>query len=185
MKPKIKPTTRQDELMRAFNFNEDDLEANREGRISNTHGQKILERERKQWQYPMYSGCFIALLPMIGMAIIVSPVLLLSLNAHIKDFAPLALVFAPIAFIGLNMLHHGYLKRKSIKSDIDLKQVEALQGIAVVDIGERERKPKLTISDYQFDVPRNALLRIKHLEPHIVYFLPRSKIIVSVEVVES
>lgn len=178
----VKVSPRQQELMNVFGFTQSDLETNREGRLTKFQAQKVMKRESNRWKVPMFAGLFIVLLPMICL---ISPVFILSLPVRSNGLVPLTLLFSPIVFAGLVFFRQGFFRRQHIKSDINLGRVEAVQGIAIVDISDRNHTPKLTIQNHHFAVSRNALLRIKHLEPHIVYFLPRSKIIVSVEVVES
>lgn len=176
MKTKMKATTRQDELMYAFDFTEEDLEVNREGKIFVGQGQKVMNRENKRWRIMIFGGLAIA-------AFFTScPVFAWIVDGRLEG----SLVFAGVIYGigGLVGIGYGFHQWQLINSDFNVGKVEAVQGIAVIDADSRG-KQVVMIGSLQLKAKRDALLRIKHLEPHIVYFLPRSKIIVSVEVVEN
>jgi hypothetical protein len=174
MKTKIKATTRQEELMYAFNFSDADLEANREGRFTEEHRLKVSNRESTR-------GIGLVLVGIIA-GIMWTAWFLAALSSPNTE---LYMYLVLIIFIGLSctLVAAGYVENSITHSEIDFSRVEAVQGIAVID-AELRGKQVVKIGSLQFKANRDALLRIKHLEPHIVYFLPRSKIIVSVEVVE-
>jgi hypothetical protein len=177
MKTKIKATTRQEELMYAFNFSDADLEANREGRVGESRYRAIVKQRQSQGT----SGEFLG-----AISIIIAILILFWGGTRIfTDTSLSALVFS-IVGVSFFSVVGGILilsKDTSSKRKVSPEElaVESVQGIVVLD----ELKGGFSIGSLFFKVERHALLRIKHLEPHIVYFLPRSKIIVSVEVVES
>lgn len=174
MKMKNKSMSRQRELMKVFDFAESDLAKNRVGKLANYQGRRVIDRERWYCNEPIIPGLGFGFFASLGIA------------ALMKD-APMdeVLIFLVLTLgMSLGLFAQSANRWFSIWSDVNRGEVSSTRGIVTVDIGDRRHKPKLSIGSLQLKANRNALLRIKHLEPHIVYFLPRSKIIVSVEVVE-
>lgn len=185
--PKIntpKVSLRQQELMYVFNFSWRDLEANRRGEVPDAQRVRLLNRESKRWQQPLVVG-LVLIVASAMCGLITIGFMNLESNLRYSETIQFWFFFAILIFIGVLMEIDGFSKMRRLKKSIQSDGIKSVQGIAIVDIGDNRRKPQLTINDYHFVLSRRAILRIKHLEPHIVYFLPRSKIIVSVEVVES
>jgi hypothetical protein len=173
-KLKAKVLTRQEELMLALDVTEDDILANRNGQLLPEHKQKIFKRESRRL-VPI--GC--GTLTILGLIFLVIMVIR---NEGADDGF---ILLCEIIGLALMMISLGGFQaiRKLIqfRQDMQAGIVESIQGLAVVEAG---RGYSLSMNDVRFEAPQQAILRIKHLEPHIIHYLPRSKIVVSVETVE-
>jgi hypothetical protein len=181
--PKNKMLSRQQELMNAFDFTMRDLAANREGTITETHKRAVLRREQQRWMLYIYLllGCIFLSLLFWGIAqnnpdggFVMSYI-----------YVGAVYVFPLIALALLPFFLWGFFVRHRIGNELKREQVAVLQGIAVVDTSyERRQYGDVTVNNTKLNAKRDAVLRIKHLEPHIIYYLPRTKVILSVEAIE-
>jgi hypothetical protein len=179
---KNKLLSRQEELMYGFQFSEADLEANREGHLTEHQRKIILERERPDWLFYYGMGIFGILFGFVTVPVIAD------MFKHPEDnlVYNLFVVFIICLVVGgsIYALRLGPKSRKALLQDLEDGIAKSVQGLALVDPGYRRVQATITVNEFKFKAPRDAILRVKHLEPHIFYYLPRSKIILSVEVVE-
>jgi hypothetical protein len=133
-----------------------------------------------------YNGCgslvFGFIFGAIGVAALSVPVNLL-FNPPIAwgEFigtSVLGLIFAAIGFIALAL---RAVKRRNIDADIANNRLSTMQGIAVVTTGDNDTKGYLEVNEQRFDVSKDVLKRIQHLEPYLVHYLQESKVIVSMQ----
>ena len=169
-KPKSKILTRQEELMLALNITEDDIIANRNGQLLPEHRKTILKREKHR---NPFVGCgALVILGMLFLAVI-----------GFRDEGITGCISVTLVIIMLLAVEVPEARKLiQFRQDMQAGVVESLQGLAVVEAG---RGYSLSMNDIRFEAPQQVMLRIKHLEPHIFHYLPKSKIIVSVEVVEA
>lgn len=170
-KIKNKALTRQEELMEALNITEDDIAANREGRITSTQQQKLKKRGRIRLMFIVLGAIFLLVLGIY------------TVNVFLREGIT-GNSIPPAMSFGIGLLIELIVIWVVGKFGNDVKEghVEAIQGLAVVKSGETY---SLSVNNIRFNAPQKAIIRIKHLEPHIVYYLPRSKVVLSVEVVEA
>lgn len=178
MKAKTKLHNRQQLLMNAFDFRAKDLKANQSGKLT-------LHQRQKHRNSNIFHGCawisigLLLLLPAV-------PFFVLSLiTMDVRNLTFSASLFAiAIAFIGLSIAGIGLINLVFSNRDIQSLEVKKIQGLAVVNTPAKAES-SLSINNIKFKLPGKKIATIKPLEPHIVYYLPKSKIIVSVEAMES
>jgi hypothetical protein len=186
-KAKSKTLSRQQELMRAFDFTMRDLAANREGTITESHKKALLKRERRRLLFFTRA----VLIPVAVAIPILIIVVWLMFKVPLQEVLFSTSTLLWLGFLGVFTLPFmpfilwEWFSRYRVVSELNKEQIKRVQGLAVIDVSN-EQLPyaDVTINNIKMSAIRDAVLRIKHLEPHIVYYLPRSKIVVSVETVE-
>jgi hypothetical protein len=180
MAEKTKRLSRQKELCFALGFNEQDLALNRKGRMSERQKERASQRERINSKSLFAFTVFCICLAFISFSIFI---------VVASKFAPETVSILPIPFlmsiIGLWITWDLMRDYRAMKSDFQNGKLKSIEGLAIVDIGHRNKEASLTINGMRFHPNRNTLLRIKQLEPHIVYYVPKSKVVVAVEVLEN
>jgi len=158
----------------------DDLAENQSGRISERQKTKL--NAEKRYKLAFLALGIIATVGVVGYVIARLVMLLVTggmgqvfSSSEIMVLAMLV-IFAPIEY----RLLRGFWR---FSQDVSEGQVESVQGLAVVKSGASSAS-KLFIHDVQYNVSQKTILLIKHLEPHILHYLPRSKAVLSIEVVE-
>ena len=170
-----KTTTPQQELMKCLNFTAKDLAMNQMGKLSERQKQHIYWLEQYRWTRPLILSAILGLLLLTDAGYISA-----SLMLYDKDTIPQGAMLAIIVLLMLIMW--GIFETVASYRDVQhkiLSDVTGVQGIAIVDM-----RGFLQIGNETFFLPHETLLRIKHLEPHVVYYLPRWKQILSIEVFE-
>ncbi|MDQ7027116.1 MAG: hypothetical protein Q9P01_21880 [Anaerolineae bacterium] len=170
-KIKNKSLTRQEELMEALNITEDDITANREGRITPEQKLNLQKRVRRRIIFIVLGAIFLLVLGIYTVNVFLR-------EGVTGNSIPPALTFT----VGLLIELIVVMIVGRFGNDVKDGHVEAMQGLAVVKSGETY---SLSVNNIRFNAPQKAIIRIKHLEPHIIYYLPRSKVVLSVEVMES
>ncbi len=171
---KTKNLTQDQILMDTFRFNMRDLHANREGYITKSQRTKILRRDTGALVRILSMFIVLAFLAMMGLLID----FIVSTRFGITD----AVLIYLLAFSGLitiitfpYWLYMTYALRGA--------RVESVQGIIVLDTSPQRAMVK--IGRLKLRAHRDALLTLKHMSPYVIHYLPKSKIIVSVETIES
>ena len=169
-KAKGKTLSRQQELMRAIDFTMRDLAANRIGRLSVSQHKNLATANTKQ---AIFWGCFCCIPTLVVLAFA---------GVYYQEWKGDVLLVTSPFFIVL-LLFTVYAGRQiwTLRREINEGHVQSVQGLAVV---QTQQGFSITVNDMTLYAPLEAILRIKHLEPHIIYYLPRSKVVVSVEVIE-
>lgn len=158
------------ELMRVLEITPDDIEANDAGYISQHQREMIVQRESIQRrQY------------FVG-AIVVAAVAVFLMGLSIPEpedirllFSLAGLLFVVSAALGVV----GFGKQKQLERELGNNDIATLQGIAVVNISDTTSV--LEINGEQLKASPDILRRIKHLEPYVVHYLPKSKAILSMQ----
>jgi hypothetical protein len=180
---KNKLLSRQEELMYGFQFSDEDLGANREGCFTECQREIVLAHGRLQWLFYHGAGIFGVLF--FGLATILFILTIFGSPRREWFFILLAIALTSFGIVGsIHVLKLGPKSRKTLLQDLDEGVAKSIQGLAVVDAGDTRGAATITVNEVKFTAPRDAILRVKHLEPHIFYYLLRSKVILSVEVVE-
>lgn len=172
-RPLYKPISHQKELRRILSFTAQDLAMNQMGRLSEEQQSAIRWHEQQRWMRPLMVSVALSLL----VATLISYFMLTVMIHDMETSAKWPVVVSFI--IGLVMIwsmletvknfHNVYQK---IHSD-----VHGVQGIAIIDM-----RGFVHVGDVTFNLPYDTLLRIKPLEPHIVYYLPKWNQVLSIEV---
>jgi hypothetical protein len=165
----------QQELMKSMNFTAKDLAMNQMGKLSERQKQYIYWLEQYRWTRPLILCAILGLL-LLGDAGYISA----SLMLYDKNTVPQGAILATVVL--LMLIIWGSFETITSYRDVQHKlhsYVEGVQGIAIVDM-----RGFLQVGNETFFLPYEILLRIKHLEPHVVYYLPRWKQILSIEVFE-
>lgn len=181
MKAKTKHHDRQQLLMQAFNFRASDLKANQSGKLSQRQIQLYMLKQIS----PLIFGTIISFLLTVPIILIILWVNPKNLVAGFVLFA----IYSPSIALGITVSFRlRRIRRQSfIRNEMNYRRVARVQGLTIVDISNSSRSyyGKLKVNNCIFRLQHEELLCVKHLEPHIVYYLPKSKIIVSVEAMQS
>ncbi|GAB5492572.1 MAG: hypothetical protein Phog2KO_27870 [Phototrophicaceae bacterium] len=166
---KKKITGQQGELMRALEISVDDLIANHEGYI--TEAQRVSLPKRQGYLWRPYrvtcGGCaFLGLIFPIMFLGSIMPFVIIIFSLF---------SFAIAAFFGYSGLHQYSLMLIELTSN----NFKTIQGIVVVYIGANGGY--LEINGLKFNASHDVLHRIRHLEPYIIHYLSKTKIILSME----
>ncbi|MGJ3238580.1 MAG: hypothetical protein ACFE0Q_07740 [Anaerolineae bacterium] len=167
------------ELMNALRITEDDLAANENG-VLTPHQVATLR------QGEAYNGYGSLLFGFIFGAIGVAT---LSVSVYSLFNPPIAwdeftgvsvlgLIFSAIGFIALALRR---VKRRNMDADIANNRLTTMQGIAVVTAGDNDTRGYLEVNEQRFNVSKDVLKRIQHLEPYLVHYLEESKVIISMQ----
>jgi Zn-dependent protease with chaperone function len=180
-KPKNISLSRQQELMNVFDFTWHDLAANREGRITEVQKKKVMRLQGSVWNPMMWIFSFMLIM-------LFAFVFWISLSSYLSFIELINTgIYVPFSIIGLLIsvfIVAAWYSKQKIWRDLQTEIVETIQGIAIVETDPRGLAGSITIHDVRMQARRECILRIKHLEPHVIHYLPNSKVIVSVEVME-
>lgn len=175
-KGKKKLTTASGELMEALNITPEDLAANNDGYISDHQREALTEIGVGSHGRYTLSGCFLGLL---SLPFFVLAGIFAFLSAPTPDVY-LMLVMAGIFFsLAFLLTRIGRHKRFALAKDLERNEFSTMQGIAIVKIDENNST--VEINDIVFDPDKDVLFRIKHLEPYLIHYLPKTKTILSME----
>lgn len=173
VKAKSKTLSRQQELMRGLNITEEDIAVNRLGQISMMQREKILLQHKEK--------VIILALSAVGLLVLAIYTFTVFADEGKTNYSTtLAILFG----IGLVIEMIVMVVVGKLGRDVKEGLVETVQGLAIVT-SNRQKIYSLSVNDIRFKMPQAAILYIKHLEPHVIYYLPKTKMIVAVEVMES
>lgn len=154
-------------LMNAIEFDEEDLEANQQGVLSQKQ-QQVFRAERKNWRFFFW------------MVLVVSPVIIISVWNGETRTIPSSIVLGIIALLGL-----GYCWSKWVSWDRDCKRgiVHSAEGRIKLDVAESKQEfgYRVYIQDVRFEISKRVFLAFKNNDPYIIYYAPRTKRILSAE----
>lgn len=168
--------------MRLLNITPDDISANEKGEISARQIDTVPGRSQHRWQiYIDYAE--------LGMVILIVPVMLfLFIGMSEKFILPGSLVFLPIA----GSLLAGRWEQWKIQQEVQRERVRSVRGRVsfVPALSRPPSKPSrdglhalegFKIGDVHFQPSRDVLYHIKYNQPYVVYYLPDTKIILSMK----
>ncbi len=161
---KLKPDAA---LMNALNFDENDLEYNREGEFSPAQQQNLYQRKQTMRMFTILSGC--SILICILLAFSANPTSVMGI---------LGLIIAGLALIvtGTEWLE--------IDEDLQKRRVNEYQGsvrLVVETLVRGGPVYKVHIDDERWSIDKVAFLAFKNEDPYIIYFAPHSRKILSAE----
>lgn len=152
-------------LMQALNFNEDDLAANREGRLSKAQRNLLYSHQNVQNTWILLSfltGC---------------PLMLVLLLAASRLGA---LILVPVMVIGLAVATWFFLSQRQRFARDLADAVHVLEGPVQLDVIS-ESTYIVAIGDQELSVKKAAFLAFKNGDPYRIYYAPHSKTVLSVE----
>ncbi|MCA9911934.1 MAG: hypothetical protein KC496_01235 [Anaerolineae bacterium] len=174
---KKKLTGQQAELMRALDITPEDIEANDAGYITEHQRNTVMKRQwYRWWPFLIPTGIF-TLMPMFFMVI-----------AATEAEAVLPLVLTSIGFWITAAAFGGTLwwQWLQLQKDLRKNEIHTIQGIAVVNVSRTNNSSisYLEINGMKLKASPEVLLRVRHLDPYVVNYLPESKIILSMQHVD-
>ncbi len=171
-KEKLKILSLETDLMTALNFTEADLDANRDGQLSEEQ-YVSLQSKRTYWRY--------GVIGITGFAVILSAAGIRMLPGY--DYAPANIVMLfCLLFGGIQFLTAFYywMRYRAVTSDLRDQTVAAAQGIAMLEsLGFG--KMTVRVGDRTFMMKDKAGLAFKNGDPYCLYYAPHSKILLSAE----
>lgn len=175
-KAKKKLTSVSGELMEALNITPDDLAANNDGYISD-HQREALSEPMAGSHGNHYAVGF--LLMMIALGILVVGGGLSLLFSSPTDGYTILIGTGILLGVSIFIIFLGRRKRYALIDELERNEFATMQGIAIVQLDDNTSK--FEINDVMFKPDRDIVLRIKHLEPYLIHYLPESKTILSME----
>ncbi|MBZ0285406.1 MAG: hypothetical protein K8L97_32025 [Anaerolineae bacterium] len=151
-------------LMDAIEFDEEDLESNQQGVLSQKQ-QQVFRAERNSW------GLGVLLV------LILSPMFFIFLLNSGGRNPHTLIVVIPIALI---VLIHFWLKWTSWGKDYRRNLVHSAEGRVQLDVLSRENY-RIDIQKMRFEVTKRVFLAFKNNDPYIIYYAPSTKRILSAE----
>jgi hypothetical protein len=182
LRQKLKSGSKADgDLAVGLHFNNNDLNSNRRGKISERQ-RKRLAQKGKNLRHNFVNAA-------IFFSIIFVPLGLIGLLA-LDNFTNTGvfLLFLLVAFVtsltpfGI-ILYMGYSEWKVIKAELKEGRVKAKKGKVILHPVGGGQCP-ITIGRSRFKLHYQAYLRFRHLDPYIIYYTPKSRIILSAEPME-
>lgn len=177
-------------LAHGLNFTAEDLATNRQGMLS-ARQQKILTQVDAQPDLNKFPTRFIQGLMVVGIIIGWFVSSLEAGRENLVWFGAIVAIFilATLLFgwMLLFVLHKKFLVRRNKLIET---RVQSQTGVVILDSGitsrgaTQQQYHRFTLNDQTFNISREGFLRFKHLERYIIYYLPKSKIIVSAEPAE-
>lgn len=174
---KKKLTGQQAELMRALDITPEDIEANDAGYITEHQRKTIVGRQMYRWlPFLIPAGIFLLMPPIYLFIILAEPEAAVPLLFTSLGF------WAAAAGFGIAV----FWQWRNLQKDLARGEVRSAQGIAVVNVNHAKNtyNSSLEIGDLKLKASPKVLLRVRHLEPYVVNYLPESKVIVSMQHVD-
>lgn len=159
--------------MRHFRFNEADLQANQDGRISNA--------QRERYMPPRFQG--LVMIVILGHAALLAG--LLGLIALISQQPLMLLVLAVVlgmALLPFTLARADNLQRPVVLQDIHAGRVTSVCGPVLLD-SQDKTSYTLLVSGEPFTLSRDAYFALRPGFEYCFYYLPNSRTILSVAIV--
>lgn len=171
---KKKLTGQQAELMRALDIAPEDVEANDAGYITEHQRSKVMRGQWYRW-WPY-------LIPTVMFTVM--PILFLVIAAAEAEAAfPMTLL--SLIFLATAAAFGGVIgwQWNNLRRDLAQNEIKTVQGIAVVSISQPSNGATsfLEINGLRLKASPRVLLRVRHLDPYVVHYLPDSKVILSMQ----
>ena len=173
MKPAKHKHAQPPSLEEALNFDEEALELNRDGQLSNHQRDELMAvaNSLKGIEVLVYLGAVI-----VGLVVIVDGILK---SDTITSRIVMLGVVGALAY-GLDYILRRHITRYQQDT---MTGIEAIQGHVVLDFQSQSNSAKflVTLSGETFSVSKNVFLAFKTGDPYVVYFAPRTRRILSAE----
>ncbi len=164
---------REEALMQAIGFTEEDLEANREGQLSQRQRDEI-KRLRMTW-YGIKIIC-----------VVISPIVLILLILPLFDSRTNKsglFIFIAMAVTVLGYSAYYAMERwNQYRKDLAENRTAVIEGRVKIKVFHyKEPKYKISIEDVRFEVSKEIFLTFKNGDPYIIYYAPYSNKLLSAE----
>ncbi|HEX2623451.1 MAG TPA: hypothetical protein VHL11_24990 [Phototrophicaceae bacterium] len=156
-------------LSQVFQFDESDLEANREGKLTQQQLTRITSERYRNILW-------------IGMVILAGLIVLFLLEV-IPIFS-LAAEYTPFVMIGFGVLvsYRQFMLLLKLSRDSRERQINSVEGVIQLAVGGKDQTTdSLKIQDETFKLNRRQFFALKNHEPYTIYYLSNSRLIVSIE----
>jgi hypothetical protein len=162
----------------AFRFDNEDLDANRNGYMTKRQRARL---RKKGWEKIIPRGIIVGVFALvIGCSLTAIPNLEFSLSGYVVTVLCVMLAGMAIPLISLGRQWQR-IRFDLVKGDVSIRKGPVLLDI----IGGREYKGSVSYrlhqGDIWFDITKEQLLALKHDGRYQIYFAPNSKVILSVE----
>ncbi|HEX2908350.1 MAG TPA: hypothetical protein VHO69_15870 [Phototrophicaceae bacterium] len=170
-KHKAKGFALETDLMAALNFTDEDLEANRDGRLSQRQRQRFAKMQANITT-EIYLAGFVGL---IGI-----PILVYWYHLHSVSWleaVPPALISS---FVCLMLVLSWWERRIMLAADLREESVETLQGLVKLEhLGKSGGH--FNLQNQNFPLSSKALLAFKNGDPYCIYYAPNTRTLLSAE----
>ncbi len=162
-------------LASGIGFNDADLAANREGRLSEKQAERLLKARRNTVQ------------GMVGIMVLLTVILLpLAVLGQAQTGSAQVSIVIGLVWLGLMGLFLAIIRSgQAVQADAWRGQVEIVRGPVqcyTSSQGDSGTQYNLRVGDVTFHkVDRDAYIAFKHLDAYIIYYTPQSKQIVAAE----
>jgi hypothetical protein len=173
-KAKAKSRSLETDLMAALHFTQADLDANRDGQLSEEQRARLYGK-RIYWLLAIVGVvAFIFLINLPGVFVVFGS----------GDYPPPVKLLIFIGFIlgciGILVVLYDRSRLRAIAADLQDKTVEAEQGlISLETFGQNKMTAR--INDIEFTLNAEAGLAFKNGDPYCLYYAPHSKTLLSAE----
>ncbi len=170
-KKKHKP---EEVLMEAIGFTEEDLEANRDGRITERQ-RKLLNDERLSWR----GWIFLAL----GACPVISVIILLDVVRTQADLWNRVQVIGLVSVVAIGVALFAWFRMSYYSDDLRTDDVQVAEGRISLGIAENKnsRNYYVTIGRVTLKIPKKAFLAFKNDDPYAIFYMRYSKMLLSAE----
>lgn len=164
---KEKPKKYEERLMIAFAFDEDDLEANEKGYLSQDQFGQLQAKYKKS---------ILELLLLSFFALVLSPLIFSAISTLIMS---LVVSVAVLAVLGFALVPNIYRLRK------DLNENRVLVSEGRIELSDKHEQDGiryfLYVNQIRFPISKKRHSALKNWDPYLVYYTPHTKRIMSVE----
>jgi hypothetical protein len=170
--------TRNRALKSALKFDDDDLAANRAG--------KLADSQKKQYDTPQMSPLVQAVIfgHLVGVGGLIALIALISGEPAMWLVLAVVLGLAGLPFF---MMKNEAALRPVVTADVRRGVVEQTCGTVFVQKAQSQQRGAhytLTVEGVQMTIPAKAFTAFRHGERYCVYYLPNSKTFISAEAIE-
>jgi len=181
-KSKKKRVSARGELMRVLNITEDELRANAAGYLTDLQRATLMDTLQHRTRTTGILGRVFASLGVVFL--LLGGVLYTTSIVPVVPivFALLGVIYTILgsAFIGTEALQRGRLRR-----DIADNAPRTVEGIAVVNINDRQRTGVLEIGGLRLHASPDVLRRVRHMEPYVAHYLPETHTLISLDQIDT
>jgi hypothetical protein len=161
----------EDLLMEAIGFTEEDLASNREGQLGDNQ-RTILMNRRNFWL--VRTG--------FGSLVLLALALLVVIKVNANPEAKLGLIGLVSYFLGM-YIYPCYLNLRNVENDL-VKGIISEEGRIQLDVRDgnhcKDRYWLITQAT-RFKINKNQFLAFKNGDPYVIYYAPKSKIVLAAE----
>ncbi|HEX2623450.1 MAG TPA: hypothetical protein VHL11_24985 [Phototrophicaceae bacterium] len=165
MSEKSKIPDSEELLSQVFGFDKSTVESNRDGKLTPEQSNRLIFTRRVYFKLAAISG--------VGVVILTG----------ILPFLPQSLtcLFSIIILSGLVFMMQMYSLGSYLQNDLSDVQIQQVEGIIQLKPKARYSSYRLEIQTITFNLSDRQFFALKNLEPYTIYFLPKSRRVLSLE----